>query len=1129
MWIWLLCAAFAFPEDDSWVGLTVGGGSMTDPVGDRTLGTEAIELVSGSSGSVVAWWADTSTVYIRLGISGDPTDGEGLTAATWGLLIDTDGDLETAEAVVVAELSAGLLDVYLGDGTAGTQPGFGAWSFADNWGEFASGEVRAVPDGATWALDFAWPRDLLATVLGIGPDTSFRLAAATGPSVFVAWADVGFCDGLIDACNDLAPVLADPLTIDQDLDGLTGPEEVRVGLLAMDSDSDDDGVLDGAEALADNDGDGLIDGLDCDSDDDDVLDSVEWGVDGVGFAPDTDVAAGCAILDADPATTTNPTQADSDGGGLADGLEDRNFDGQIDGPWETDPNDPSDDVDSDADGIADVLELLAPDGVVDDVDSDGDGLTDFVEGLIDHDLDGLPDFADVDSDGDCVLDADELLADPDLDGVPAYLDADSDGDGLLDSLEAGAECLGPPIDSDGDDTPDFLDDDSDGDGVSDAAEGGGDLDGDGLIDSIDPDTDGDGLANQDEGSADPDGDGVPSDEDLDSDDDGIPDAVEGLDDVDGDDIPNAEDTDSDGDGAPDGEEGTDDVDCDGVMNFVDPDDDDNFCDSGQAYPTVDTDPWTDDNGADAILVGEYTGGSCHHTGPTVLWTPLLLLLLSLRRRQWALAAVLCLPTLGWAQEVNAQRFAPTTDGGTFVRLEDLAVVDGATVGGIVSTAKDPLVFRAADEEIDLLSQVTTLDLLASVGVLDRVALGVALPLHWSSGDLDGGPARVGDLRLDGKVGIADVGVFRFGSRAVLGVPTGPAGGWTSSTQPRADVLAVADVAKGPFRAASEFGFRTGTGAELGELTVSQALLWGAGVGAVAGPWTAALEAEGEWWTGNAVDSGDFPAEWTVSGQRRFGRVSGIIGAGTGLSRGLGAPDWRALVGVMFGPKVVPVSPTAEPKPVLSLPPEDAFGDVVVRAVSTAGDPVPGAEVRILGTLGAPLRTGADGILEAKIAPGSYEVTVAAAGWRAVSSRFDLEAGGRRDLSIELAPEARVVVDLDAGRIFLARKVFFEVDLAELKVESLETLDSLVEVLGTHPDIDRVRVEGHTDSTGTAAYNQKLSEARAVAVVAYLVRSGVDATRLEGFGFGEGRPLQLGDSEDVHATNRRVEFHIVHVK
>lgn len=119
----------------------------------------------------------------------------------------------------------------------------------------------------------------------------------------------------------------------------------------------------------------------------------------------------------------------------------------------------------------------------------------------------------------------------------------------------------------------------------------------------------------------------------------------------------------------------------------------------------------------------------------------------------------------------------------------------------------------------------------------------------------------------------------------------------------------------------------------------------------------------------------------------------------------------------------------------------------------------------------------------------------------------------------------MVVDKVAKRVFLNEKVFFELDKAELQLTSLAVLDTLVVTLVEHPEVERLRIEGHTDSQGTEEHNAELSEARANAVLDYLVSQGIDRKRLVAQGFGESRLLQQGDSDDVHATNRRVELHI----
>ncbi|MGK3997754.1 hypothetical protein [Sorangium sp. So ce1024] len=131
---------------------------------------------------------------------------------------------------------------------------------------------------------------------------------------------------------------------DRDGDGLSNSEEAELGTDPDDADSDDDGVLDGEEIDpgADTDGDGKINALDPDSDNDGLFDGTELGKD--CSHPDTDAAAGTCVPDGDAGkTTTDPTVADTDGGGVIDGEEDTNHNGVVD-PGERDPNDPTDDV-----------------------------------------------------------------------------------------------------------------------------------------------------------------------------------------------------------------------------------------------------------------------------------------------------------------------------------------------------------------------------------------------------------------------------------------------------------------------------------------------------------------------------------------------------------------------------------------------------------------------------------------------------------------------------------------------------------------------------------------------------------------------------------------------------------------
>jgi hypothetical protein len=126
------------------------------------------------------------------------------------------------------------------------------------------------------------------------------------------------------------------LPLDSDRDGLLDLDELAAGADPDDADSDDDGVLDNEEPAwsADSDGDGLANAADYDSDDDGLPDGLELGR--TVPSASTDTSRGHFVADLDPATTTDPLDPDTDGGGAPDGAEDRNANGARDG-GETDP------------------------------------------------------------------------------------------------------------------------------------------------------------------------------------------------------------------------------------------------------------------------------------------------------------------------------------------------------------------------------------------------------------------------------------------------------------------------------------------------------------------------------------------------------------------------------------------------------------------------------------------------------------------------------------------------------------------------------------------------------------------------------------------------------------------------
>ena len=103
-------------------------------------------------------------------------------------------------------------------------------------------------------------------------------------------------------------------------------------------------------------------------------------------------------------------------------------------------------------------------------------------------------------------------------------------------------------------------------------------------------------------------------------------------------------------------------------------------------------------------------------------------------------------------------------------------------------------------------------------------------------------------------------------------------------------------------------------------------------------------------------------------------------------------------------------------------------------------------------------------------------------------------------------------------------VNFAFDSSDLTSTAKANLDKLAEVLKNNPDTN-INIYGHTDSKGTDAYNQSLSERRAAAVRNYLSAAGVGSARMMTMGMGEKEPIATNDTDAGRAQNRRVEFAI----
>ncbi len=118
--------------------------------------------------------------------------------------------------------------------------------------------------------------------------------------------------------------------------------------------------------------------------------------------------------------------------------------------------------------------------------------------------------------------------------------------------------------------------------------------------------------------------------------------------------------------------------------------------------------------------------------------------------------------------------------------------------------------------------------------------------------------------------------------------------------------------------------------------------------------------------------------------------------------------------------------------------------------------------------------------------------------------------------------------IEGNQVKIPGQLEFDVDKATLRetAQSKEILTTLVDFMKQNPNVTKLRIEGHTDNTGTPAHNQKLSDDRAAAVAKWLTEKGtVDKMRLKTIGYGDTKPMGPNDTAENKQKNRRTEFHV----
>jgi outer membrane protein OmpA-like peptidoglycan-associated protein len=511
--------------------------------------------------------------------------------------------------------------------------------------------------------------------------------------------------------------------------------------------------------------------------------------------------------------------------------------------------------------------------------------------------------------------------------------------------------------------------------------------------------------------------------------------------------------------------------------------------------------------------------------------------------------------------------------------------DAWYIGFAVSYADDPVVVELEDgTEQDLLQVHLATHLMGGYTVLGRVRFEVDAPLYPYIQLLDNSSRAVGDLRLTATIPVWTHGPSGTGVAVVpqITAPTGTPGLFVSDDGFTGGLTGAAGGTLAGLGWNANLGFEVAPQGTVGDVTqgvnvnggvgahyrFNDMILAGAEIDAIAtlagglGPYNK-----------NPVEGHVYATLLQKTGLRA------TVAAGTGIVAGVGAPDWRVVVGLAWGDPGQPPDldgdgvadvddrcpdqpedldgfedydgcPDADNDQDGILDPEDGcpndpedFDDW--KDVDGCPDPdndfdglvdVEDACPDIAGPLeawGCPDRDG-DTVIdpedECPDDPGDPELAGCPDrdGDRVPDFRDacpDEAADPRVDPRYSDGCPARVMVGL--RQIYFDEKIFFGFDVHSIRPESYDLLFEIGKTLLRYPEIRQIEVGGHADHRGTDAYNLALSWKRAWTVVRFLEgRTGVPQGLLIPMGYGESFPIDTNETEAGRGANRRVEFTIL---
>ena len=561
------------------------------------------------------------------------------------------------------------------------------------------------------------------------------------------------------------------------------------------------------------------------------------------------------------------------------------------------------------------------------------------------------------------------------------------------------------------------------------------------------------------------------------------------------------------------------------------------------------------------------GGGCSAGGgSSLLFIGLLALVGARRRLARHVVAFVALGLAPRSSDARAQEVDPRLFEPALSPRAVLGVDSSATPGhlepwltALVDLVDDELITRIGPDATSHgpLEDRLILTLGGGLGLFDRFEVALALPIIATTlgpGAAGEGTTGLGDVRLvvRGRLLGSPWGTDGAGLALALqlGLPTGSAdfmsdGGVTAMPQLIADYRSARGLV-----IALNLGYRMRPERVIDDLAIDDELRLGLGaelpVGFEGLSFTAEVLASSGLGASPHDDGGVALREVPVEalGGLRWRTRGGLCltgAAGSGLTEGYGAPDFRMLLALSWnGPAPAPYNeplvsaskivrrdpwddaPAARPPPPREELPAETFDQVAAVDPDADGDgiPVPGDQCPdgpedLDGWLDGDgcydPDNDLDGILDRDDkCPNSEEIFN---GFEDLDGCSDIAAG----------PVA-APVGFVGRQIKIPDRIRFVSGSAELLDSDKRIIETVAGVMRANPTIKRFRIEGHTDNLGDREFNVDLAERRAWSVRAYLIELGIDDKRLFAKGFGSTRPVAPNGTEAGRAQNRRVEFH-----